>query len=167
MAEGSGPVAMVRGVSVVKPCDHDSYPLYKRLIDPLREKARELGYSLAVHGTLKRDIDLIACPWADKAVDARTLAEALLKTAANHNGGTAFLNPRQDNGYFWAGQPGYKSHGRLCWSIYLGGPTYIDLSVMPKAAELTSEEIVAARQEAERRGPMISYIGGNPCSGAP
>lgn len=87
----------------MKDCQHDSFPLYKKLIEPLRVKARELGYALAIHGTLKRDIDLIACPWTGHAVDARTLAEALLRVAADHNDGTAFLKPREDDRYFWAG----------------------------------------------------------------
>lgn len=153
----------------MKECGHDSRPLYERLIGPLREKAAELGYALGVHGTLKRDIDLIACPWVTEAVDARTLAESLLAVAAEHNGGLAFLKPLEDDGYFWAGCPGGKPHGRLCWSIHLGGGPYIDLSVMPRAGDClyeTTEEIVRAREEAERRGPMVSYVRGREVRGA-
>lgn len=152
---------------MVKECQHDSHAHYERLIGPLREKARQLGYAIGVHGTLKRDIDLIACPWTDEAVDARTLAEALLKVAADHNRGLAFLKPQEDSGYFWAGCPGHKPHGRLVWSIHLGGGPYIDLSVMPRTGDChpdTSEEIVKAREAAERCGPMKSYVGGQEVS---
>lgn len=114
-----------------KPCDHDSRPLYELLIEPLREKARELGYALGVHGTLKRDIDLIACPWTAEAVPAHDLADALLGVAGNVHG-IAFLSPPEDKLYQRAGCPGYKPHGRLCWTIHLGGGPYIDLSVMPR-----------------------------------
>lgn len=107
----------------MKTCNHDSHELYNRLIGPLRDKARELGYALAVHGSLIRDIDLVACPWIAEAVDAQTLAESLLEVAAKHNNGTAFLR---------AGCPGYKPHGRLVWSLHLGDGPYIDLSVMPR-----------------------------------
>lgn len=147
----------------MKPCDHDSYPLYKTMIDPLRARARELGYALAVHGTLKRDIDLIACPWTSEAVDARTLAEALMEVAAAHNGGTAFLKPLEDNGYFWGGCPGGKDHGRLCWTFHLGGGPYLDLSVMPRTGDchfVTGDEIVQGRKDAEARGPMRSFVHG-------
>lgn len=144
----------------MKECSHDSRPHYERLIGPLREKARELGYALATHGSLKRDIDLIACPWTTEAVDARTLAEALLKTAAEHNNGLAFLSRHEDGGYFWAGCPGAKPHGRLCWSIHLGGGPYIDLSVMPRTDPPPVETLIAAREEAEVRGPMKSYVSG-------
>ncbi len=30
--------------------------------------AREVGYAVGVHGSLKRDFDLIAAPWTDQAV---------------------------------------------------------------------------------------------------
>jgi hypothetical protein len=119
----------------VKSCDHDSRPHYERLIGPLRDRARELGYALAVHGTLKRDIDLIACPWTDAAVDARTLAEALRGVAAELNDGKADLAWREDCREWWEdGKPGDKPHGRLCWMFHLGCGPYIDLSVMPRLA---------------------------------
>lgn len=117
----------------MKPCDHDSHPAYERLIGPIREQARELGYAVGVHGSLKRDIDLIAVPWSSDAVDPRTLAEAVREVAAaNSVLGVAFINPRFDDEYHRAGQPGAKPHGRLVWSFHLGGGPYIDLSVMPR-----------------------------------
>lgn len=111
--------------------------MYERLIAPLRERARELGYAIGVHGSLKRDIDLIACPWTDEAVDAKTLAEALRVVAAEHNGGIAFMGPYEaDDEWFRNGcQPYGKPHGRMCWSFHLGGGPYLDLSVMPRLPE--------------------------------
>jgi hypothetical protein len=146
-----------------KPCEHDSHAVYEWLIGPLREKARELGYALAAHGTLVRDIDLIAVPWTRTAVDARTLAQALNDVAAAYNGGTAFRKPDEDDAYFWAGSPGLKPHGRLVWSIHLGGGPYIDLSVMPRAdpPHMTGEQAVQLREEAELRGPMKGYVRGH------
>ncbi len=114
-------------------CSHDSRPAYGRLIGPLREKARELGYALAVHGTLKRDIDLVAAPWTAEAVEARVLAEAVRDTARLHNLGIAHHKGVEDEPFFHAGCPGLKPHGRLCWSYHLGGGPYLDLSVMPKS----------------------------------
>ena len=115
----------------MKPCEHDSYGHYKRLIGPLREMARRLGYALAVHGTLKRDIDLIACPWAEDAVSAKALAYSL-RAVAEAVCGFAFINPREDQAWQQAGCPGMKPHGRLCWAFHLTGGPYIDLSVMPR-----------------------------------
>lgn len=129
----------------MKPCDWDSREKYELLIGPLREKARELGYALAVHGTLKRDIDLIACPWVSGAVDPKQLAEQLRLVAEKVNG-YAQPGDREVSEYFLDGCPGGKDHGRLCWTWYLDkkgsdnchGP-YIDLSVMPRIREMHLE----------------------------
>lgn len=117
-----------------KRCDHDSRLAYETLIVPLRDTAAELGYALAVHGTLKRDIDLIAVPWTDAAVQPHDLAEALGRKAQEVNG-VAFLLPHETGDYFLAGCPLSKPHGRLTWTFHLGGGPYIDLSVMPPMAD--------------------------------
>ncbi len=116
-----------------KPCDHDSRPVYEKLIGPIREVARSLGYAIGVHGTLKRDIDLIACPWTRESVPAKQLAEEIRKCAAAHNNGVAFMkDPEAKEEWFQNGcQPYGKPHGRMCWTYHLGGGPYIDLSVMP------------------------------------
>lgn len=115
----------------VKACEHDSRPKYELLIEPLREEARRLGYALGVHGTLKRDIDLIACPWTKEAVSARELAEALGAVIERVNG-VAFRHECERSEYFDRGQPGSKPHGRLTWNWHLGRGPYVDLSVMPR-----------------------------------
>lgn len=121
-----------RGGTVMRDSPHDSRPLYELLIEPLRERARELGYALGVHGTLRYDIDLIACPWTEEAVPAHELAEALLLVAGRVNG-TAFMTPAEGKDrYHLAGRPGNKPHGRLGWCFHLGSGPYIDLSVMPR-----------------------------------
>lgn len=110
--------------------------LAERLIEPLRVRAKELGYALGVHGSLARDIDLIAVPWTPEAVAARALAEALRDRAAELNDGVALEVDRQgaaNPDYFDNGCRGNKPHGRLVWTYHLGGGPYIDLSVMPLA----------------------------------
>jgi hypothetical protein len=107
---------------------------YRLTIDAMRDAARAKGYALAEHGSLARDIDLVACPWTDDAAPAADVAEAIRAAAAEANKGVAFL--ARDNACV------VKPHGRLCWSFYLGGGPYIDLSVMPR--------IVAAKPK--RRG---------------
>lgn len=131
----------------MKPCNHDSHADYDRLIEPLRDVARRLGYALAVHGTLVRDIDLIAVPWVDDAVPARTLARAI-QGRAREIIGYAEPSPIEARArnpvWFRNGLSGYvdnvgqifgKPHGRKCWTFHLrqthDGP-YIDLSVMPR-----------------------------------
>jgi hypothetical protein len=119
-------------VSLPKPCEHDSHELYERLIGPIREKARELGYAVGVHGTLKRDIDLIAVPWTRDAVPPASSR----RPSATWPGRSTAASPtrrgsRTAGGSGPAARPS-KPHGRLCWTYHLGGGPYIDLSVMPR-----------------------------------
>lgn len=87
----------------------------------LADKARELGYALALHGSVQRDLDLIAVPWTDSAVDAIELVVAL---CAEFD-----LKPNHQ-----LESPEIKPHGRLGWTIPLWWGAYIDLSVMPREA---------------------------------
>ncbi|MFA4971819.1 MAG: hypothetical protein WC683_04350 [bacterium] len=83
----------------------------------LAATARRYGYALALHGSMQRDLDMIAVPWTDKAVSAERLIEVL----------------RTRHGLF-KGQPaGAKMpHGRRCWSLMFGGHAYADISVLPR-----------------------------------
>lgn len=101
---------------------------YRHLIGPARVAARRHGYALAVHGSLVRDIDLIAVPWTFKASPAAKVAEAIRRAVARACGKAGQLE-RDD--YHKNGSPGRKPHGRLCWAYHLGGGPYVDLSVMP------------------------------------
>jgi hypothetical protein len=120
----------------MKPCDHDSHAKYEQLIEPLREEAKRLGYAIGVHGSLKRDIDLIACPWTKEAVSERELAEALYAVVEKVNGYCVRSWSMMGVAEFTLnGAPGTKPHGRLGWVFNLGGGPYIDLSVMPRKVQ--------------------------------
>lgn len=96
---------------------------YAALYPRLREVARQRGYALALHGSLKKDLDVLAAPWTEDATDAWTLAHALCEAASG------MIEPRTDAGQ----SPMVKPHGRLSWTIHLGRDGgYIDLSVMPR-----------------------------------
>lgn len=94
---------------------------------PLRECAHELGYNLIVHGSLQRDIDLVAIPWVEDAVTAETLIDNLLLTTRKHNG-VGYFHPTQI-------APTEKPHGRRSWVIFLlpdDLSVYLDISVTPR-----------------------------------
>ena len=88
----------------------------------MAQRAQELGYALALHGSLIRDCDMIAVPWTDEAVDMGELVSELIELS----GGIANYKGRENGAY------STKPHGRKAWIIHLGGGAYIDLSVMPK-----------------------------------
>lgn len=106
----------------------DRSAIYAPLVPWLRERAWELGYSLGLHGSMRRDLDIIAAPWIQDACGAEMLAHELAATA--------------DGVVTVRGQDGKpKPHGRTAWVIYLWraptdalGAPYIDLSVMPRWA---------------------------------
>lgn len=103
--------------------------LARRIIRPLRERARAMGYALAVHGSLERDIDLIAVPWAEGAETPEALATGLRQAIGQLYPIGLEHGPSEKH---------LKPHGRLCWSFWIRPWTYIDLSVMPPH---TGEEV--------------------------
>jgi hypothetical protein len=92
----------------------------------LQELARQYGYALGIHGTMTTDLDLIAVPWTEEAVEPEMLIDVLRMAVNGHIAGPPFYDPC----------PREKPHGRLCWSIFLNDPPqgpYLDVSVMPRA----------------------------------
>lgn len=132
----------------------------------LRRIARAHGYTLAVHGSLNRDLDLVAVPWTEGAVSVEALVEAFV-----NEGGIYFVPGRSE--------PTSKPWGLVSYVLFPGGSSYIDLRVMDRAiaarpapgepmepiitvaeAERRVEEmrdqcllpIITAKHEAERQG---------------
>jgi hypothetical protein len=97
-------------------------------LEPMRTAARGYGYTLAVHGSLARDIDLVAVPWTDGAAEKEELAETLM----------GVLRAIFGKGHMseWAEKP----QGRQAFLLHAFAeghgytPTF-DLSVMPRAAK--------------------------------
>ena len=137
-----------------RPCSYAprTREAYRVLIAALRCVAERHGYALAVHGSLKTDIDLLAAPWREGATSAASVAEAIRATA-EQVWGHAEVRERDR-----ARSPEPKPCGRLAWAFYLQpgrveGP-YIDLSVMPTIrAERAAVEALAP--EARDAAPTI------------
>jgi hypothetical protein len=94
----------------------------------VRTVARECGYTIAVHGSEQRDLDLVAVPWTVEAVSALDLVDALCERVP--------LVVRDDPAVSVA-SPEPKPWGRLAWALH-GCPDpwrYVDLSVAPRAGE--------------------------------
>lgn len=103
-------------------------PAYLWLIPLMTEIAREHGYALAVHGSINRDLDLIAVPWVEEVKPATELVEALRECVC----GNIRSYVRGAGGNDVCVNPENKPHGRVAWSIHMQYPhLYIDLSVMP------------------------------------
>lgn len=94
-----------------------------RCIPPIREAVRDLGWTIAVHGSQRRDLDLIAVPWTDEAADADAVAAAVAEAT------------KQATGWGHLANSGYretKPHGRFAVTILATAEIHLDLSVMPR-----------------------------------
>ncbi len=86
------------------------------------------GYAVAVHGSQVKDLDLIAVPWRDTALDAQAVAGIIAEAIP---------------GFIEKGSPEEKPHGRLSFTIrpysHWGFDSwYIDLAVMPRDCDWAS-----------------------------
>jgi hypothetical protein len=96
--------------------------LMAEMLPALRMAARGSGYALGVHGTLARDIDLLAAPWTEQADSAEFLVQRLCGVVAGFTGRALTMQSWSD-----------KPHGRRAVTIIHGGhDAEIDLSIMPR-----------------------------------
>lgn len=95
--------------------------------------AQSCGYALAVHGSMQRDLDLIAAPWVHNAMAPETLVMKLEEAMRGHSHVRAYWKYRVEN----------KPHGRKGYAIVFANLSdnfenpnhrhaYMDLSVMPR-----------------------------------
>ena len=98
---------------------------YSSIIPTIREVARECGYAIAIHGSMTRDLDIMAMPWVEKAKAPETLATEIMKKLCGHS----YMRT------YWKEHKYGKPHGRLTYTIPVKQNAYIDLSVMPRSRD--------------------------------
>lgn len=86
-----------------------------------REKALDLGYTLALHGTMANDMDLLAVPWVEDAKSPEELVSAMIDCL----GGTIW-------GEYVFKECAVRPHGRIVYTLPIMGDIYIDLSIMKR-----------------------------------
>lgn len=99
-------------------------PWYVMAYTKLDRIAWRHGYALALHGSMARDLDLVAVPWTDDADSAEKLLGAFIR----------FIVSKGDISYGKAKEyrATVKPHGRKAYSLPIGYEGhYIDLSIMP------------------------------------
>ena len=93
---------------------------YAVLYPDFRRVAIECGYALAIHGSMARDMDLIAVAWTE---DAQPV-EVLVKAINDCLGDTVW----KEHNLTTCGE---KPHGKLCYTLSIMGDWFIDLSIIP------------------------------------
>lgn len=94
------------------------------ILPAMRLSAKEAGYALTIHGSLNRDIDLVAVPWSELNV---WTADALLESLCGAvRGVTGRCSLHGD----WTAKPhGRRAKGLIAWC---GESTaHLDISFMP------------------------------------
>lgn len=88
--------------------------LYSHRLAEIQSVAHEYGYAIAVHGSMQRDLDLVAIPWTDNARENGELMNAMAERL-----GLAITDIDD------------KPHGRKAITFLMGGACFMDLSILP------------------------------------
>lgn len=96
---------------------------YAVLYNSMKTAALELGYTLAMHGSMRTDMDLIAVPWVEDAKSVEELVKAINGCIGKSVWSEHNLTNKEE-----------KPHGRVTYTLSIMGDWYIDLSIIkPKS----------------------------------
>jgi len=107
--------------------------IFTYFFEDLKLIAREFGYNLVVHGSMNRDLDLIAIPWVDDPKDEIEM----IKAFDMHLRGTRYSDGNEKTGYMFSVLPGGRKSYVINlnrggeWNQYDDKQYYIDISVTP------------------------------------
>ena len=108
--------------------------LYAMFFEQLKDIAREYGYNLLIHGSMNRDLDLVAVPWVD---DPRP-EQDMIKEFQEYLTGVTLKRPNGEVAYTTlpGGRHSYvidlnrgNRHGE--WVRFYDEQYYLDISVTP------------------------------------
>ena len=100
-----------------KPLPNLRPAMFSYRIHEIQSVAHASGYAIAIHGSMQRDLDVIAVPWTDAAISGKRLVRRLCKA----------LRLTVGDG------PTQRPHGRRSWALMMAGAGFMDLSVMPRS----------------------------------
>ena len=113
--------AQFKWVRCMSPEDIEAF--FRRKLPKIREAAEECGYAIGLHGSMRRDLDLIAVPWVATHSNKDHLARAIQIAACGIS----------SSSYTWETKPCGRVAASfpVCWTAH-GIPSngHIDLSVM-------------------------------------
>jgi hypothetical protein len=105
----------------------------QNLFDILKDKAKDIGWCLVAHGSMERDLDILAIPWTVDAEDSLKLIELIRVSFGDFVSGKSYRSA----------VPSDKPFGRKAYSFYAysdsdenlvechaGAFPFIDLSIV-------------------------------------
>lgn len=120
---------------------HAKPSLYGFYFEIIKEIGLKYGYNFVLHGSMNRDLDLIAIPWQEKIGDKKAMMDEIATTL----GGQILVESDAERQLLRN-----KFHGRECWVVninrdikmkyggmvtefieYTDPQYYIDISILP------------------------------------
>lgn len=98
---------------------------YAAMWDDIRQCAMDDGWAVALHGSLNSDMDIMAMPWVEDAVNHTTLIKDIAELFTDNEMTAA-----------WRIDYCSKPHGRAVATIPIWADFYLDISIMgpPRSA---------------------------------
>jgi hypothetical protein len=101
--------------------------MYEEFLPGMRDIARQHGYALAVHGSMERDLDLVAVPWVENVSAPEALVFALAESFRGMIVGRSWRRPNRR--LFQIDLPWRGNENR----------NYIEVSVTPTVAKTVGD----------------------------
>ena len=123
---------------------HVKPALYAFYYEILKDIAKRYGYNLLLHGSMNRDLDLVAIPWSDECGDEFEMIKKMAERLHGRN-----LNYKEQ--YNFSILPGNRHNYVIhlnrsrTWQHTLDGQYYLDISVVP-----TGQQVAAATADIKR-----------------
>lgn len=80
----------------------------EKLFNIIKDRTKDLGWCCIAHGSLERDLDILATPWTEEACSTKDLVECIRLTFAEYVKGKCYKS----------GIPHTKPFGRLAYNLY-------------------------------------------------
>ena len=115
---------------------HAKPSLYAFYFEAIKEIGMRYGYNIVLHGSMNRDLDLIAIPWAEKIKPWRKMCDLIAELI----GGDVLEDSIKEthHGRIWCVininrdiQSQYQGRGRYKFIPYQDPQFYIDISIIP------------------------------------
>lgn len=110
---------------------------YACMWDDLRNAAMNCGWALGLHGSLSKDMDIMAMPWCDGAItDEEMINELRLCFAGNEI--KVYISDMPNN--------------RRVFTLSIWGDFYLDINIIKQPTDVIFETIKKRPETTERKG---------------
>jgi len=113
---------------------HAKPSFYALMFEPLKKIALKYGYNLVLHGSLNRDLDLIAIPWQETVGDVQTMIEEFCEYVGGKLNNSVLTDAPHGRKWYVIDifRGGYfEGDGFAKIKYYQDPQFYIDISVTP------------------------------------